>query len=83
MGLDITFREFGDVTILDLWGKSTISGGENELLSGHLQGLVAKGARKVLLNIRDLSQVDSSGVRGDEQSSDLRRDLASQTSCSQ
>ena len=62
MGLDISFREFGDVTILDLWGKSTISGGESELLSSHLQELVAKGVRKLLLNIRNLSQVDSSGV---------------------
>ncbi len=62
MGLDITFREFGDITILDLWGKSTISGGESEILNSHLQELVAKGVRKLLLNIRDLSQVDSSGV---------------------
>jgi anti-anti-sigma factor len=62
MGLDISFREFDDVTILDLWGKSTISGGESELLSSHLRELVAKGVRKLLLNIRNLSQVDSSGV---------------------
>ncbi len=62
MGLDISIREFGDVTILDLRGKSTVSGGESELLGGHLQELVAKGASKLLLNIADLSQVDSSGV---------------------
>jgi anti-anti-sigma factor len=62
MSLHISIREFGDVTILDLRGKSTISGGESELLSAHLQKLVAKGASKLLLNIRDLSQVDSSGV---------------------
>jgi anti-anti-sigma factor len=62
MGLDISIRESGDVTVLDLRGKSTISGGESELLSGHLQELLAKGVCKLLLNIRDLSQVDSSGV---------------------
>ena len=62
MGLDISIRECGDVTILDLRGKSTVSGGESELLGGHLQELVAKGASKLLLNIADLSQVDSSGV---------------------
>jgi anti-sigma B factor antagonist len=62
MGLGISSREFGDVTILDLRGKSTVSGGESELLSGHLQELVAKGASKLLLNMADLSQVDSSGV---------------------
>jgi anti-anti-sigma factor len=62
MGLAISIREVGDVTILDLRGKSTVSGGESELLGSHLQELVAKGASKLLLNIADLSQVDSSGV---------------------
>jgi anti-anti-sigma factor len=62
MGLHISIRESGDVTIMDLQGRSTISGGESELLSGHLQELVAKGVRKLLLNIGNLSQVDSSGV---------------------
>jgi anti-anti-sigma factor len=62
MGLDVSIRESGDVTILDLRGKSTVSGGESELLSGRLKELVANGASKLLLNIADLSQVDSSGV---------------------
>jgi anti-anti-sigma factor len=62
MGLDISIRESGDVTLLDLRGRLTISGGESELLSGHLKELVAKGVRKLLLNMGDLSQVDSSGV---------------------
>ena len=62
MSLHISIRESGDVTIMDLRGKSTISVGESELLSDHLQELVAKGVRKLLLNIHDLSQVDSSGV---------------------
>jgi anti-anti-sigma factor len=62
MSLHISIREFGDVTILDLRGKSTIDGSESELLSGHLKELVAKGVRKLLLNMGDLSQVDSSGV---------------------
>jgi anti-anti-sigma factor len=62
MGLRISIREAGDVTIMDLQGRSTTSGGESELLSGHLQELVAKGVRKLLLNLGDLSQLDSSGV---------------------
>ena len=62
MGLHISIRESGDVTIIDLQGRSTISGCESELLSGHIQELVTKGVRKLLLNIGDLSQVDSSGV---------------------
>jgi anti-sigma B factor antagonist len=62
MGLHISIRESGDVTIMDLRGRSTIHGGESELLSGHLKELVAKGMRKLLLNLGGLSQVDSSGV---------------------
>ena len=62
MGLQISIRESGDITILDLRGRSTIDGGESELLSQHLQKLVANGVRKVLLNLRELTQVDSSGV---------------------
>jgi len=62
VGLQISIRESADVTILDLRGRSTIDGGESELLSKHLRKLVANGARKVLLNLVGLRQVDSSGV---------------------
>ena len=62
MGLQISTRESGDVSILDLRGRSTIDGGESELLSNQLQKLVANGVRKLLLNLADLTQVDSSGV---------------------
>jgi hypothetical protein len=40
-----SIRESDDVTILDLRGRSTIDDGESELLSSHLQELVANGAR--------------------------------------
>lgn len=62
MALQISSREFGDVTLLDLRGKSTIDGGESEMLSRHIKKLIANGARKLLLNLIDLIQVDSSGV---------------------
>jgi len=62
MGLQISIRESGDVTILDLQGRSTFDAGESELLSSRLQELVANGVRKLLLNLGDLTQVDSSGV---------------------
>lgn len=62
MTLQISTRESGDVSILDLRGRSTIDGGESELLSDQLRTLVSKGVRKVLLNLGDLTQVDSSGV---------------------
>lgn len=55
-------RKTGDVTILDLRGRSTIDRDESELLESHLAKLVAKGARKVLLNLAELTQIDSSGL---------------------
>ena len=62
MGLHISSRQSGDVTILDLRGRSTINGGESESLSSHLQELLVSGVRKLLLNLANLTQVDSTGV---------------------
>lgn len=61
MSLEISIRECGDVAILDLRGKSTIDG-ESEILGRRLKKLVAEGRRRVLLNLADLTQVDSSGI---------------------
>jgi anti-anti-sigma factor len=47
---------------LDLLGKSTIDAGESESLSKHLRDLTVSGKRKLLLNLLNLSQIDSSGV---------------------
>ena len=62
MGLQISIREFRDITILDLQGRSTINEGESELLDSQLQTLIASGVRKLLLNLTNLTQVDSTGV---------------------
>jgi anti-sigma B factor antagonist len=59
--LQISIRESGDVTILDLRGRATIGDGRY-LLSVHLRKLVAKGVRKLLLNLADLMQLDGSGI---------------------
>lgn len=61
MGLQISVRECGDVSILDLRGRSTIDG-ESELLGVHLKKLIANGVRKLLLNLAELTQIDSSGI---------------------
>jgi anti-anti-sigma factor len=58
VGLQISIRESGDVTILDLRGRS-IETSACELLRSNLQKLVASGVRKMLLDIRDLTQLDS------------------------
>jgi anti-sigma B factor antagonist len=61
VGLQISIRTSGDVTILDLQGRATL-GVDFDLLSGHLQMLIANGVRELLLNLADLTQLDSSGI---------------------
>ena len=62
MALQITVRECGDVSVLDLSGRSTIDDGESELLGGHLKKLADNGVTKLLLNLSDLTKIDSSGI---------------------
>ena len=62
MALQISTRESGDVTIVDLRGRLTIDG-ESKLLSSRLKELVANGVHNSLLNLADLTKIDSSGVR--------------------
>jgi anti-anti-sigma factor len=59
VSLQISIRESGDVTILDLRGRATLEGG-SQLLSSRLQELVTSGVRKLLLNLENLTQIDSS-----------------------
>ena len=62
MSLQISIRESGDVTILDLRGKLTIDAGESEMLKSHLDTLVADGVRKLLLSLSAVTKVDSAGL---------------------
>jgi anti-sigma B factor antagonist len=59
--LNIQQRQAGDVTVVDLSGKITIGEG-----SVHLRETIRKmldgGTRKILLNLGDVSYVDSSGI---------------------
>ena len=61
MGLQISIRESADVTILALQGRVTI-GVDSDLLNVHLKKLVAQGVRKLLLNLEDVTQLDSLAI---------------------
>jgi anti-sigma B factor antagonist len=56
--MQISVRESEDVTILDLAGR-VVAGPDTDLLSPRLQGLVGSGARKLLLNLTAVTQMDS------------------------
>jgi anti-sigma B factor antagonist len=59
--LSITERQAGDVTVLDLSGKITIGEGSVQLRETVRQ-LLEAGKKKILLNLGDVSYVDSSGI---------------------
>jgi len=57
----ITTRQSGVVTILAVRGKITISGGAAELHNAVQQALNT-GASKLVLNLHDVTAIDSSGA---------------------
>ena len=59
--LIITERRNGPVTVLDLKGNIRLGEGNIEL-HNILRFLVEKGERKVLLNLAEVSYIDSSGL---------------------
>jgi len=61
MSLTINQRTVGDVTILDLSGKITIGAGNVQLREA-VRKLTEGGNKKILLNLGDVSYVDSSGI---------------------
>jgi anti-sigma B factor antagonist len=61
MLIEISIRESGKVTILDLRGTCTLDGG-SEQLSGQLRRLFNNGVCNLVFNLEALTQVDSSGI---------------------
>ena len=59
--MNVTVRQRDGVTILDLKGKLTLGSGE-AALRGTLQDALAAGATKVVINLKDVSTIDSTGV---------------------
>lgn len=61
MALTVASRQVGEVTVLDVNGR-LILGEETATLRETLKGLVAKGQKKLLLNMAGVSYIDSSGL---------------------
>lgn len=61
MSLQISTRKSGGVTIVDLKGRATI-GDDSDLLQRGLRELTSGGEQNLLLNLADLTQVDSTGI---------------------
>jgi anti-sigma B factor antagonist len=59
--LDVSERQAGDVTILDLSGSVRMGEGAVALRNS-IRGLIEKGNKKILLNLRGVKNIDSSGI---------------------
>jgi anti-sigma B factor antagonist len=57
----ISTRLIDEVTIFDLEGR-LILGASTDSLGNALQDAIAKGARKILLNMKLVTQVDTTGI---------------------
>jgi anti-sigma B factor antagonist len=56
-----TTRETSNVTIVDISGRITLGEG-SALLRDTVRDLLSKGQKKILLNLGDVSYIDSSGI---------------------
>ena len=59
--MEVKKRDKGNVTILDLKGKITIGAGEIALRNA-VQDVINAGVKNVILNMKDVTTIDSSGV---------------------
>ena len=61
MSMKSNTRQVDGVTIVDLSGRITLGEG-SVLLRDMVRDLVTKGQRKILLNLGDVTYIDSSGI---------------------
>jgi anti-sigma B factor antagonist len=61
VSVKLTTRQVGDVSVMDATGRITLGEGSS-IFRETLRELVTKGQKKVLLNLADVSYIDSSGI---------------------
>jgi anti-sigma B factor antagonist len=61
VSVKLTTRQVDDVSVVDVSGRITLGEGSSALRDV-LRDLSAKGTKKILLNLSDVSYIDSSGI---------------------
>ena len=61
MSVNLNTRQVGDVSVLDVAGRITLGEGSTALRD-MLRDMVSKGQKKILLNLGQVSYIDSSGI---------------------
>jgi anti-sigma B factor antagonist len=62
MSLNVVTREVDGVTIIDLNGRITLGDASSGKLRESVRDVLAKGSKKLLLNLAAVSYIDSSGL---------------------
>jgi anti-sigma B factor antagonist len=60
--MQISERTIGDVVVVDVSGKITLGDGGDVALRDKMRSLLQQGHKKVLLNLGDVSYMDSAGL---------------------
>jgi anti-sigma B factor antagonist len=61
MSAKLNTRQVGDVTVIDISGRITLGEGSS-VIRDEMHVLTGKGNKKVLLNLGDVTYIDSSGI---------------------
>ncbi|MGD0617171.1 MAG: STAS domain-containing protein [Bryobacteraceae bacterium] len=61
MSVKLSTRQVGDVTVIDSAGRITLGEGAS-VFRDTVRDLTAKGDKKILLNLSDVTYIDSSGI---------------------
>jgi len=61
VSVKLNTRQVGDVTVMDVAGRITLGEGSSAMRDA-LREMVTKGQKKILLNLADVSYIDSSGI---------------------
>ena len=61
MSVKLNSRQVGDVSVVDVAGRITLGEGSSALRD-LMRDMVGKGQKKILLNLGEVSYIDSSGI---------------------
>jgi len=61
VSVKLNTRQVGDVSVMDVAGRITLGEGSSAMRDA-LRDMVAKNQKKILLNLGDVTYIDSSGI---------------------
>ena len=61
MSIKTSTRQVGEITVVDLSGRITLGEGST-MLRDNVRDLLGRGQKKILLNLGDVTYIDSSGI---------------------